>query len=270
MPNQPSFKLGLGTYTNTDPEECAASVQAALEMGYRHIDTAQLYQNERYVGNGVARADVSREDVFIATKVDPQVLGYEDMFESTMRSLERLDIEYIDLLYIHWPTGAYEAAETLTAFAELREEGYISHIGVSNFTTELLDEARAALDAPLFAHQVEMHPLFQQEELRAYAQEHGHWLVAYAPLARQDVFSVPKLTQIADKHGVTPAQVSLAWLLDKENVSAIPKATGDHIRENHEALTFKLGPDDIERIESIEREKRRYINPPHGDDPPWV
>lgn len=269
MPDRRLPKLGLGTFTNTDPEECATDVRASLEMGYRHLDTAQLYRNERYVGNGILRADISREDVFIATKVDPETLGHEDIHGSTMRSLERLDIEYIDLLYVHWPTGAYEAAETLAAFDELREEGYISHIGVSNFTLELLDEARAVLDAPLFAHQVEMHPLCQQDRLHAYAIEYGHWLVAYAPLAKQEVFSVPELVEIADKHGVTPAQVSLAWLLGKEHVSAIPKATGDHIHENYEALSLELDSDDIERIESIEREHRRYTDPPHGDDPPW-
>ena len=259
-------QLGLGTWRNFDPEQCAESVATALEMGYRHVDTAQAYENEAAVGTGIARADVDREEVFLATKVSTSNLAYEDVLESTEESRDRLDVDVIDLMYIHWPTRTYDAPETLTAFDELCDDGLIEHVGVSNFEPDQLDEARELLDAPILANQVEMHPLLPQEELLAYAQEHDHWLVAYCPLARGEVFDVPELTAIADEYDCTEVQVSLAWLLSKENVAAIPKATGEaHIRENYEAQEIELDAEAIERIDSIDRRKR-LVDP---DNAPW-
>ena len=259
-------RLGLGTWRNFDTEQCAESVRMALDMGYRHVDTAQAYDNEVAVGEGIKRAEIDREDVFLATKVSTSNLAYEDVLESTEESLQKLDVDSVDLMYIHWPTQTYDAPETLTAFDELHDDGMIEHVGVSNFEPDQLDEARDLLDAPILANQVEMHPLCPQEELLAYAQEHDHWLVAYSPLARGEVFDVPELTEIADEYDATAAQVSLAWLLSRENVATIPKATGEeHIRENYEAMSIELAADALERIDSIDR-RLRVVDP---DSAPW-
>ena len=247
---------GLGTSGNTDFEECAETVREAIEMGYRHVDTAQMYDNEEAVGEGIERAGVDREEVFVATKILPGNLAPEDVKETIHDSLDRLGLDQVDLLYVHWPMRAYDAETTLPAFDELHEEGLTRHVGVSNFTPELLDEARKILDAPIFAHQVECHPWLQQDELRAYAREHDHHLVAYAPIMQGRADEEPVLVEIAEKHDATPYQVALAWLDSLETVVPIPKGTGDHVRENWEATGLELDADDRERIAGIETEKR--------------
>jgi len=249
--------LGLGTWQNKDLDQCADSVQAALEMGYRHVDTAQIYRNEKGVGEGIAAADVDREDVFLATKVWTDQLGAEDVTRSTEESLDKLDTDYLDLLYVHWPAGAYDPEETMQAFAELRAEEKIERIGVSNFEPHHVDEAAEVLGEYPFANQVEIHPLLQQEELRAHAEENDYELVAYSPLARGKVFDVAEIVDIAEKHDVSAAQVSLAWLREKE-VTTIPKATGlDHIEDNFDSLSLELDEADVEAIDAIDTIDRR-------------
>ncbi|GGN10789.1 aldo/keto reductase [Halarchaeum nitratireducens] len=250
-------RLGLGTYENTDPADCRNAVRAALEAGYRHVDTAQMYDNETYVGGGIADADVERDEVFLATKLDTDNLARDAVHETTAESLEALDTEYVDLLYVHWPIDGYDPAETLPALDTLRTEGAIRNVGLSNFTPDLLEEAIEHLESPVFAHQVEMHPLLQQDGLHERALADDHWLVAYCPVARGQVADVPELVEIAGKHDATPYQVSLAWLLSKENVAAIPKATSEaHIVENYGALDLDLDDGDVARIDGIEREER--------------
>ncbi|MWG36388.1 aldo/keto reductase [Halomarina oriensis] len=259
-------RLGLGTYQNDDHDQCAESVRTALDAGYRNLDTAQGYENERAVGEGLADSAVAREDVFLASKVQTDSLSYEDTLSSTRESAENLGVDTIDLQYVHWPLNTYDPEATLPALDELREEGTIEHVGLSNFRPDQLDEANDHLDAPIFAHQVEMHPLLQQEELHEYALEDDHLLVAYCPIARGKVNDVDVIRDVAERHDVTPVQVSLAWLLGKENVVAIPKATGeDHIRENYAALDVELDDEDVAAIESIEREERLV----EFDDAPW-
>jgi 2,5-diketo-D-gluconate reductase B len=250
--------IGIGTYENTDRDQCAASVETALNCGYRHVDTAEMYGNEAAVGEGIAAADVDREDVFVATKIHSQNLAYDDVLEHARGCRDRLGVETIDLLYVHWPIRTYDPDETLAAFDRLREEDVIRRVGLSNFTPALLEDALDRLDAPLFAHQVECHPLLQQDELRALARERDHALVAYSPLAKGTVTEVPELVAVADETGATPAQVSLAWLLSKENVAAIPKATSEaYIRENLAAGRLDLTDEQVERIDGIDRERRQ-------------
>jgi 2,5-diketo-D-gluconate reductase B len=257
--------LGLGTWQNEDPDQCAESVRTALEMGYRHIDTAQAYGNEESVGEGIEQADVPREDVFLATKVWKSSLNYDDVIHSTTESLDELDVASVDLLYVHWPADEYDPEDTLPAFAELRDRGAIDRIGVSNFEPEHLDTAREVLDEPIFANQIECHPLLPQDELRSYADDHDIELVAYSPLARGEVFEVDELTEIADKHDASAAQVSLAWLREK-GVTAIPKATGeDHIEDDWNSLGVDLDAEDIEAIDGIDG-RERQVDP---DFAPW-
>ncbi|UPV73352.1 aldo/keto reductase [Halorussus limi] len=250
--------IGIGTYEITDPETCAASVETALNCGYRHVDTAEMYDNEVAVGEGIAAADADRDDVFVSTKIHSRNLGYDDVLEHARGCCDRLGVDSLDLLYVHWPIRTYDPDETLAAFDRLHDEGVIRHVGLSNFTPDLLEDALDRLDAPLFAHQVECHPLLQQAELRSLARERGHTLVAYSPLAKGTVTEVPELVAVADERDATPAQVSLAWLLSKENVAVIPKASSEaHVRENFEARKLDLTDDEVARIDAIEREARQ-------------
>jgi 2,5-diketo-D-gluconate reductase B len=257
--------LGLGTWQNDDHEQCALSVRTALEMGYRHVDTAMMYGNEAAVGDGIAAAEIDADDVFVATKVWYSDLAYDDVIESAAASREALGVETIDLLYVHWPAGSYDAEATLGALADLRDDGVVDRVGVSNFEPDLIEEAVEACDAPVFANQVECHPLLPQEAVRAACDEHGVEVVAYAPLARGEVFDVPEIVEVAEKHDASPAQVSLAWLREK-GITAIPKATGrDHIAENWASLGLALDPEDVDRIDAIDRE-RRLVDPSFA---PW-
>lgn len=257
--------LGLGTWENDDPAQCTESVANALDAGYRHVDTAQIYGNEAAVGEGIAKSDVDREDIFLASKVWIDELSPADMASSTRESLDKLGVDAVDLMYVHWPAGEYEPEETLPAFAELRDDGLIDRIGVSNFEPHHLDAAADALGEAPFANQVEMHPLLRQEELREYADANDVELVAYSPLARGEILDDPDIVDIAEKHGVSAAQVSLAWLRET-GVTAIPKATGiDHIRDNLASVDLTLDDEDVERIDSLGRTDRQ-LNPDFGPD----
>ncbi|GAA0266043.1 aldo/keto reductase [Halobacterium noricense] len=257
--------LGLGTWQNDDSEQCAESVRTALEAGYRHIDTAQAYGNEEAIGRGIAEADVPREDVFLATKVWIDNLGHDDVIETTEESLDKLGVDAVDLLYVHWPSREYDAEETLSAFQQLREDGLTDRIGVSNFEPRHLDEARDVLGEDPFANQVELHPLLPQEELREYAEGRDLEIVGYSPLARGDVFDVPEIQDVAEKHGVSEAQVSLAWVREK-GVTAIPKATSEsHIVDNFGSLAVDFDDEDVAKIDGIEA-RERQVDPGFA---PW-
>ncbi|WP_338739835.1 aldo/keto reductase [Haloplanus salilacus] len=259
-------ELGLGTYRLTDPDDCATAVETALGTGYRHVDTAEYYGNEAAVGEGIASSPVDRDDVFLATKVWRDRLGRDAFPESARERVDALGVDAVDLLYVHWPLGTYDPDETLPALLEARERGLTRHVGLSNFTPPLLDEAIDRLGEPPAAHQVEMHPLCQQDDLRAHARRHDYPLVAYAPIARNAVADVPEIREVAEKHDATPAQVSLAWALNKESVAVIPKSgTPEHIRENYRAMELDLDDEDVARIDGITREER-VVDP---GDAPW-
>jgi Aldo/keto reductases, related to diketogulonate reductase len=250
-------ELGLGTWQNENPEECSNAVKTALEMGYEHIDTAQIYENEEYVGKGLEDADVDRSNYYLASKVWIKKLGADEVVSSTEESLEKLGVDKVDLMYVHWPSREYSPRETLGAMQELVEKGMAENVGISNFTPGQVDEAMSIAGESIVANQVEMHPLLQQEELLEKCREHDIKLVAYSPLARGKVFEIPELNEIAEKHGVSEAQVSLAWLMSKDDVVVIPKATSeDHIQDNFDSLDLELDKEDVEKIESIERTER--------------
>lgn len=252
-------RLGYGTY-DVRGEPGAAAVATAIEVGYRHLDTARMYENEDVVGEGIRRSGIGRDDLFIATKfghfTEPEPTP-EYIRTAVAESLDALDIDLIDLLYVHWPTEGYDAETVFSVLNELLEEGVIRHVGVSNFTIDQLREALAVSDAPIIANQVEMHPLLQQDELLDFLTDRGVYLVAYSPLAQGKVFEVPELREIAAERGVSEACVSLAWLLSKDNVVPIPKAASEnHIRENYAALDVDLDDEERSRIEGIDRTTR--------------
>lgn len=260
--------IGLGTWQNDDPEQCAASVREAIEMGYRHIDTARFYENEGAVGNGIASADVPRESVFLASKLHPMAegLAHDEVYDGIEQSLSLLGVDALDLVYVHWPVGNYDAGETLSAFEDLVADGLARHVGVSNFDIALLDEALAELDGPLFANQVERHPMLPRDDLVAHAQAHDYYLVAYSPLGRGEALELPAVEAVAEKHDISPAQACLAWVTYPDNVVAVPKATGrEHLVDNLEAADVELDPEDVERIDAVERGER-FVD---RDGAPW-
>jgi diketogulonate reductase-like aldo/keto reductase len=259
-------RLGLGTYKNEDPDQCAESVRTALEMGYRNVDTAQGYDNEDAVGDGIAAADVARDDIYLASKIATGDLAYDDAVATTRESADKLGVDTIDLMYVHWPINAYDPERTIDALNDLHDDGTIRDVGLSNFRVDQLDAAMDRLDSELVAHQVECHPMLPQNELREHAVENDYWLVAYCPIARNQVAEIEAIREVAAKHDASPAQVSLAWLLSKENVVAIPKATSEaHIRDNWAARNLDLDAEDIDRIDGIE-ERRRIVD---FEEAPW-
>jgi 2,5-diketo-D-gluconate reductase B len=260
MPSEPLPAPGLGTSGNDEFETCAETVREALELGYRHVDTAQMYDNEAAVGAGIERAAVDREEVFLATKVHPDNLAPDDVRATTAESLDRLGVDAVDLLYVHWPLGEYDAEATLPAMDAVREAGLTRHVGVSNFTPDLLAEAREVLDSPVFAHQVECHPWLPQAELRELAAEHDHHLVAYAPVMQGRAGEDDTLAEVAERHGASAHQVSLAWLLGLDDVVPIPKGTGEHLHENWAARELQLGEEDRDEIAAIDR-RERLVDP---------
>jgi 2,5-diketo-D-gluconate reductase B len=242
--------LGLGTWQLTG-QSCRETVEVALEMGYRHIDTAQAYGNERQVGLGMDAAAVDREDVFLTTKLDGSNRDERSVRRSTRESLNKLGTDYLDLLLIHWPNTPWMAplSETLGAMNDLVEEGLVRHIGVSNFSPSLLDKARDISSTPIFTDQVQYHPYWDQRKLLDYCRIHDVLLTAYSPLARGGVLDDPALVQIGNRYGKSPAQVALRWLVQQEGVAAIPKASSrEHLEANLAVFDFELTDAEMERI----------------------
>jgi len=247
--------VGLGTMGIDYPE----TIEEAIDIGYRHLDTAQIYDNEAVVGEGIAAAALPREELTVATKLWTDTLAVEDVRPGTEASLDRLGLDSVDLLYVHRPRGDYEPGGTLPALDAVREAGLAEHVGLSNFEPDQLRRARDVLESPIAAHQVEFHPYYGDRELLADAQEHDYPLVAYSPLIGGEAFDDSVLSDIAAKHDTSPAAVSIAWLLSYENVVTIPKAsTRDHLRANFEARRLDLNGEDIERIDDIDREEELY------------
>lgn len=240
--------LGFGTWPMRG-ETCRTAVRTALEYGYRHVDTAQMYQNEAAVGRAIADSGVPREDVFLVTKLLRGNLAHEDVLRSTAASLERLDTDYVDLLLIHSPSRSVPIEETIGAMNRLQAEGTVEHIGVSNFSVAQLEAAMEASETPVLTDQVEYHPFTSQSDLLEFCLDHDVVLTAYSPVARGRVLGNDTLGEIGERYGKTPAQVALRWLVQQEIVAAIPKAaTPEHIAENVDVFDFELTPDEMERV----------------------
>jgi 2,5-diketo-D-gluconate reductase B len=243
--------LGLGTYRLTG-DACVRSVGRALSMGYRHLDTAQMYGNEAEVGRGIEQAGVEREEIFLTTKVWPSDFAHDRVKEKTRASLKKLRTEYVDLLLMHWPGDGVPLGETLGAMRELQQEGSLLHIGVSNFSPSLVEEA--AEHAEILCNQVQYHPYRRQDALVDQARDMDYLLTAYTPLSRGGVQKDATLREIGDAHGKTATQAALRWLVQQDKVCAIPKATSEeHLRENLDVFDFELSAGEMDRIYSLGR-----------------
>jgi len=243
--------LGLGTYRLTG-EACVRAVERALAMGYRHVDTAQMYGNEAEVGRGIEDSGVGRGEIFLTTKVWPSDFAHDRVISKTRESLTKLRTDHVDLLLMHWPGDGIALGETLGAMRELQEEGSVLHIGVSNFSPSLVEEATE--HAEVFCNQVQYHPYRSQDDLLGQAKQMDHLLTAYTPLSRGGVQDDATLKEIGEAHGKTATQVALRWLVQQEKVCAIPKATGeDHLGENLEVFDFELSEEEMDRVFSLRR-----------------
>lgn len=259
-------EIGLGTYKLHD-RECAKVVRMALDVGYRHIDTAQMYKNEREVGEALKISNVSRDDIFLTTKIWHTNLDSEDVLQSTEQSLRNLDTPYVDLLLIHWPNEQHDLRKTIESMLVLRDQGKALNIGVSNFPLHLLKKVNDEIRAPIFCDQVEYHPFLDQLDLLDYAIEKDILLTAYSPLAQGGVAEDENLIEISKKYDKTPSQVALRWLIEQENVVAIPKASSrEHLEANIDIFDFFLEDEDFDRIDNLNKSKR-LVNPSFA--PKW-
>lgn len=244
--------LGLGTWTLTGAD-CVDLVSHALGVGYRHLDTAARYENEAEVGEGLRASGIARDDVFVTTKVWWTDLSAADFRASTERSLERLGLDHVDLLLIHWPNPRIPIAETIEALNRARADGLTRHIGVANFPTDLLDEAAALSEAPLVANQVEYHPYLDQTKVKAVCRRIGAAMVSYCPLYRGGpLFAEPAVADAARRHARSPAQIVLRWHVQQEGVVAIPRTSRkERLAENAAIFDFALSDDEMRAISGL-------------------
>jgi 2,5-diketo-D-gluconate reductase B len=243
--------LGFGTWPLSG-EDGMRAVRTAIELGYRHIDTAQLYGNESEVGRAIAESRLPRAELWLTTKLAPNNLAARDVKKSAEASLNKLGTDYVDLLLIHWPSKTVPMQETLGALAELRAAGKTRFIGVSNFTVKLLAEAVERHSADLLCDQVEYHPFLSQRAVLDAVRKHGMMLTAYSPVARGRVAESEPLAALARKYGKTPAQMALRWLVEQDGVAAVPKAgSRAHAEANLAIFDFALEPRDRAAIDAL-------------------
>ena len=243
-------KIGLGTW-NMRGDACYQGTLSALELGYRHIDTAEMYRNEAEVGRAIADSKVDRSEIFLTTKVSAAHLRYDGVLEAAESSLQRLGLETIDLYLVHWPNENIPINETMAGMNKLVERGRVRRIGVSNFSVPELQEAEAASTARIFTNQIEYFIAYPEQAMLRYCQENDVLLTAYSPLNRGHLRSSPALSTIAEAHDVTIMQVALRWLIQQENVVAIPKsADAGRQQENLDIFEFEISPDELAQLDS--------------------
>ena len=242
--------IGLGTW-DLRGRACARIVEQALRLGYRHIDTAQMYENEREVGEGLRASAVKRDRVFLTTKIWPTHFAPHDLERSAKESLVRLRLTEVDLLLLHWPNPRVPLVETLGALAQVKKLGMCRHIGVSNFTVALIEEAVAACSEPLVCDQVEYHPDLDQAKVKDACARHGMAVVAYSPVARGRIKGDRTLQRIGERHRKTAAQICLRWLV-QQGAAAIPRTSQlQRLSENIEIFDFELSEEDMQQISAM-------------------
>jgi len=260
--------IGLGVF-EIDPGETADVVADALSAGYRHLDTASMYENEEEVGSGLKQAEVDRDDIWVTTKVWMEELAPEDLRASAERSLSKLGLDHVELLLIHWPPSDWDqVGPALEELGKLRSEGKIRELGVSNFPGYMLRDA-LEMQPEIFANQVEYHAKLSQKELLEIAEDNDLLIEAYAPLSGSagDLVEEDVLEEIAEAHDATPGQVALAWLAQQDRVVALPRSTDpDRRRENLAALEVELTAEETERIDELSEQRERNFDPDFAPD----
>ena len=262
--------LGLGT-SRMRGSECSKAVETAISVGFRHIDTADMYGNEVEVGEGFRVSGLARGDFFITTKVLPANIGEGDLQRSAQASLGRLKLDYVDLLLIHWPNSGIPLAQSIRALCDAKKRGHAKNIGVANFTMAMLrDAVRLAGEhgEKIACNQCEYHPRLDQRKLLDVCREHGVAFVSYYPLAQMRYIDDPALARIAKAHGRTPAQVMLRWHMQQPGVAAIPKSSSRaHLLENISIFDFALADAEMAAISALARPGSRMVSPAFG--PVW-
>lgn len=252
--------IGLGTW-DLRRETCERRIVDALEMGFRHIDTAAMYENEAAVGNGIRASEVPRSEVFLTTKVWYDQAADGPLQRSVEASLQRLGLDQVDLVLLHWPNPDVPIEEKMRALADAKRRGLTRHIGVSNFTVELLRVAVAQASEPLVVNQVEYHPYLDQSAVLAECERHGIALTAYSPIAKGKVFSDPVLGEIAEAHGKNAGQVALRWLVQQPRVIAIPRSSQpERIAEFIAIDDFVLSDNEMARISELAHPTGRLVD----------
>ncbi len=259
--------VGFGTMEL--PHRPAELVAAAIAAGYRHIDTARKYGTEERVGEGIRASGIARDELFITTKVTEENAREADFLHSAETSLKALGLDQVDLLLVHWPQPKVPFAETLGALAKAKRGGLTRHIGVSNFTLAMLEEAVHVCPEPLVTNQIEYHAYLPQDRMIAELRRHGMVLTAYCPVARGQLLNEPIVGEIAKVRGKTHAQICLRWLIQQPMVAAVPRALEEaHIKENLDVFDFSLSDDDMRRISALRSRNIRIADPPERA-PKW-
>jgi 2,5-diketo-D-gluconate reductase B len=260
--------LGLGTW-ELRGRACARIVEQALRIGYRHIDTAEMYDNERDVGEGLHASGVKRGDVFVTTKIWPSHFAPRDLERAARDCLTRLRVREVDLLLLHWPNPQIPLADTLGALCKVKREGLTRHIGVSNFTVKLVDEAFRLSSEPLVCNQVECHPFLDQSKVIAACRKHHMAVVAYSPIARGSAGKDKVLARIGAAHGKTAAQVCLRYLVQHEIV-VIPRTSKEQrLAENAAIFDFKLSAAEMAEIAKLAHRDGRLIDWAYSGRSQW-
>lgn len=258
-------EIGVGTY-KLYGKECKNVIIDALEIGYRHIDTAQIYKNELEIGDALKACEVDREEIFLTTKLWHTNLDYDDVLQSVEESLRQLRTPYVDLLLIHWPNPQFPLLQTIEAMLSLRDQGKVKQIGVSNFPLSMIKEVIENFRIPILTNQVEYHPFLGQFDLLDYSYDGDFLVTAYSPLAQGHVINDDLLVTIGKEYGKSAAQISLRWLIEQENVIVIPKASSkENLVENLDIYDFELTDEHFEAIDQLEKDNR-IVNPPFAPD----
>ena len=254
--------LGFGVWQLRD-DECVQSVLKALEVGFRHIDTADRYGNHAQVAQAIKESGIDRNELFITTKVPPTDIQKETLIADAKRYLEELQMDYVDLLLIHWPNKDIPIQESLEAMQELKQQGLIKAIGVSNFTIRHLEEALAT-GIEVSNNQVEFHPSLNQKRLKEFCDQHEITITAYSPIAQGQDLELPLIQELATKYDRSPAQVILNWLMAK-NIVAIPRSSKpERIEDSFKSTEWELSPEDVQRIDELNTDNR-LVMPPHAE-----
>lgn len=259
--------IGFGTMEL--PHRPAELVAAAIAAGYRHIDTARKYGTEERVGEGIRASGIVRSDLFVTTKVTEENAREADFLRSAETSLKALGLDYVDLLLIHWPQPKVPFTETLGALAKAKRSGLTRHVGVSNFTLAMLEEAVQVCPEPLITNQIEYHAYLPQDRMLAALHRHGMILTAYCPVARGKLLDDPVIGEIAKAHEKTHAQICLRWLIQQPMVAAVPRALEEsHIVEDLDVFDFSLSDEEMRRISALRSRNIRIADPPERA-PKW-